>query len=45
VQFVQSVPAFQFITGGTFPGLGQNDEAVPVREAYDQFFNMLENGN
>jgi prepilin-type N-terminal cleavage/methylation domain-containing protein len=45
VQFVQSVPAFQLITGGTFPGLGQNNETTSVREAYDQFFNLLENGN
>ena len=45
VQFVQSVPAFQLVTGGTFPGLGQNNEMAPVREAYDQLFNLLENGN
>jgi prepilin-type N-terminal cleavage/methylation domain-containing protein len=45
VKFVQSPPAFQLIAGGMFPGLGQNNEAVPVREAYDQLFNYLENGN
>jgi prepilin-type N-terminal cleavage/methylation domain-containing protein len=45
VQFIQSVPAFQLVTGGAFPGLGQNNEMVSVREAYDQFFNLLENGN
>ncbi len=44
VQFVQSVPAFQLVSGGSFPGLGQNNETTPVREAYDQFFNDLENG-
>ena len=45
VQFVQSVPAFQLITSGSFPGLGQNNEAPAVRSIYDQFFNYLENGN
>ena len=45
VQFIQSIPAFQLITGGTFPGLGQNNETTPVREAYDQLFNFLENGD
>jgi prepilin-type N-terminal cleavage/methylation domain-containing protein len=45
VSFVQSVSAFQLIAGGTFPGLGQNNETTSVREAYDQFFNDLENGN
>jgi type II secretory pathway pseudopilin PulG len=45
VQYVQSVPAFQFVTGGSFPGLSQNNETTPVREAYDSLFNMLENGN
>jgi len=44
VSFIQSVPAFQLVSGGTFPGLGQNNETVPVREAYDQLFNLLENG-
>ena len=45
VQFVQSVPAFQLVSGGTFPGLGQNNEATSVRVAYDQLFNFLENGD
>jgi prepilin-type N-terminal cleavage/methylation domain-containing protein len=45
VQFVQSVPAFQLITSGSFPGLGQNNETSSVRSIYDQFFNYLENGN
>jgi prepilin-type N-terminal cleavage/methylation domain-containing protein len=44
VQFVQSVPAFKLVSGGTFPGLGQNNEALPVYEAYDTLFNDLENG-
>jgi prepilin-type N-terminal cleavage/methylation domain-containing protein len=42
VQFVQSVPAFNFIAGGTFPGLGVNNEQQSVYVAYDQLFNMLE---
>jgi prepilin-type N-terminal cleavage/methylation domain-containing protein len=42
VQFVQSVPAFQLISGGTFPGLGVNNEQQSVYVAYDQYFNMLE---
>jgi prepilin-type N-terminal cleavage/methylation domain-containing protein len=33
VQFVQSVPAFQLVSGGTFSS------------QYDQLFNLLENGN
>jgi prepilin-type N-terminal cleavage/methylation domain-containing protein len=45
VQFVQSVPAFQLVSSGNFPGLGQNNEMVSVREIYDQLFNDLENGN
>jgi hypothetical protein len=44
VSFIQSVPAYQLITGGTFPGLGQNNEAQSVYEAYDTLFNDLENG-
>ena len=44
VQFVQSVPAYQLISGGTFPGLGTDNEQVSVREIYDQLFNDLENG-
>jgi len=44
VSFIQSVPAFDVISGGTFPGLGQNNEAQPVYEAYDDLFNDLENG-
>jgi hypothetical protein len=41
VQFVQSVSAFQFITGGTLV----TDETTPSHEQYDQIFNWLENGN
>jgi prepilin-type N-terminal cleavage/methylation domain-containing protein len=44
VSFIQSVPAYQLIAGGTFPGLGQNNEAQSVYEAYDTLFNDLENG-
>ncbi len=44
VQFVQSVPAFQLVSSGNFPGLGQDNETTPVREDYDQLFNDLENG-
>jgi prepilin-type N-terminal cleavage/methylation domain-containing protein len=40
VQFVQSVPAFQFISGGT---LVVNGEDTPTAEQYDQIINWLEN--
>jgi prepilin-type N-terminal cleavage/methylation domain-containing protein len=45
VQFVQSVPAFQLVASGQFPGTIPNNETEPVRAAYDQVFNWLENGN
>jgi len=44
MQNVQNVPAYQFVSVGAFPGLGQNNEMTFVREEYDQLFNLLENG-
>jgi hypothetical protein len=47
VQFVQSVPAFNFISTGQLPGSGPNspdNEAAPVPQEYDQIYNWLENG-
>ncbi len=41
VQFVQSVPAFNFISGGTLV----SDEGTASHEQFDQLFNWLENGN
>jgi hypothetical protein len=41
VQFVQSVLAFQFISGGTLI----SDESTTSHEQFDQLFNWLENGN
>ena len=44
VQFVQSVPAFQFITSGVL--ISENgDEGQESHKQYDQIFNWLENGN
>jgi prepilin-type N-terminal cleavage/methylation domain-containing protein len=40
VQFVQSVPAFQLISGGTLV----TDESTTSHQQYDQIFNWLENG-
>jgi hypothetical protein len=40
VQFVQSVSAFQFISGGTLV----TGETGTSRKQYDQVFNWLENG-
>ena len=41
VQFVQSVPAFQFISSGALI----TDETTPSHEQYNQLFNWLENGD
>jgi len=41
VQFIQSVPAFQFISSGALI----TDETQPSRNQYCQIFNWLENGN
>jgi prepilin-type N-terminal cleavage/methylation domain-containing protein len=43
VQFVQSMTAYQFVASGLLPALGADNGQVPVRMAYDQFFNWLEN--
>ena len=48
VQFVQSVPAFQFISTGQLPGSGPNspnNEGAPVPQKYDEIYSWLENGN
>ena len=48
VSFVQSVPAFQFISTGQLPGSGNNspnNEGFPVPQKYDQIYNWLENGD
>jgi hypothetical protein len=48
VKFVQSVPAFQFVSGGGIPGSGPNspdNESNPVRIDYDHVYNWLENGD
>jgi prepilin-type N-terminal cleavage/methylation domain-containing protein len=48
VQFVQSVPAFQFISTGQLPGSGPNspnNEGAPVPQKYDQIYSWLENGD
>jgi len=47
VSFVQSVPAFQYISTGQLPGSGPNspnNESAPVPQQYDQIYNWLENG-
>jgi prepilin-type N-terminal cleavage/methylation domain-containing protein len=47
VSFIQSVPAFQFISTGQLPGSGPNspnNEGNPVPQKYDQIYNWLENG-
>lgn len=41
VQFIQSVPAFQFISSGALI----TDETQQSREQYDQLFNWLEVGS
>jgi prepilin-type N-terminal cleavage/methylation domain-containing protein len=41
VQFVQSVPAFQYITGGTLV----TDEGAASHQEYDLLFNWLETAN
>jgi prepilin-type N-terminal cleavage/methylation domain-containing protein len=41
VQFVQNIPAFQFVTEGDF----YTEESARSVEAYCQFINMIENSN
>jgi prepilin-type N-terminal cleavage/methylation domain-containing protein len=44
VQFVQSVLAFQAVTGGALAPADTQDETTAANEEYDQIFNWLENG-
>ena len=45
VQFVQSIPTFQFISSGQLAPADSSDETSTANQQFDQIFNWLENGN